>query len=115
MKYIITENQLEDGVIYYLNEMYGDLEEYRTDEYPHKVFYMKGDNLYMEHNLKNGRLWVDTDTIWTDLKTIFSLENPEIQNVITKWVEETYKIQGVTPIAMLIGFTDLVEETYKLK
>ena len=97
MKHILTESKMEQVIIKYLNKFYGDLEEYRTDEYPDKVFYMKDEKIFMEHNLKSGRLWVDYDTIWTDLETIFSLEELEIQDIITKWVEETYKLEGVTP------------------
>jgi hypothetical protein len=97
MKYIITESKMEQVIIKYLNKFYGDLEEYRTDKYPNMVFYVKDKIVYMEHNLKSGRLWVDYDTIWTDLETIFSLEELEIQDIITKWVEETYKLEGVTP------------------
>jgi hypothetical protein len=77
--------------------MYGDLEEYRTDEYPDRVIYIKDKIVYMELNSENGDLWVDLDTIWTDLKTIFSLKAHEIQSIITKWVEETYNLKGVTP------------------
>jgi len=49
----------------------------------------------MRQILKNGRLWVDYNTIWSDLETIFSLEAPEIQEIITKWMDETYKLEGV--------------------
>jgi hypothetical protein len=96
MKYIITESKLEQVVIKYLNKFYGDFEEYRTDEVPDSVFFVKGKKIYMEQKLESGRLYVDYYTIWTDLKTIFSLETPEIQSIITKWVEETYKLRGVT-------------------
>jgi len=90
-------NKLELLVIKYLNKFYGDLKEYRTDEYPDIIFFIINKKVYMEQNLKTGALWVDYDTIWIDLKTIFSLEIPEIQSIITKWVEETYKLRGVTP------------------
>jgi hypothetical protein len=97
MKYIITENKIEQVVIKYLNKVYGDLEEYRMDKRPNKVFYIKGKKVYMEQNLKNNRLWVDNDTIWEDLENTFSLNYDEIQSIITKWVEDTYKLRGVTP------------------
>jgi hypothetical protein len=95
MKYIITESKLEKVAIKYLNKFYGDLEEYGTDEYPDTVFFIKGKNIYMEQELESGRLYVDYDIIWKDLKTIFSLEAPEIQEIITKWMDETYKLEGV--------------------
>ena len=97
MKYIITESKLENVVIKYLNKLYGDLEEYRTDERPDSLFFFRGKKVYMEQDLKNDDLWVDYETIWSDLKDTFSLEYYEIQSFIKKWVEETYKLRGVTP------------------
>ena len=97
MKYIITESKIEQVVIKYLNKLYGDLEEYRTDEYPDKVFFINSKKVYMEQELKNEMLWVDYDTIWKDLEDTFSLEYEDIQSIITKWAEETYKLRGVTP------------------
>ena len=96
MKYIITESKLDRVVIKYLNKEYGDLEEYTTDKRPDNVFFVKDKKVYMEQDLKNGYLYVDYYTIWTDLKNIFGLERHEIQRIIKKWVEETYKLRGVT-------------------
>jgi len=115
MKYIITESKLEEVIIKYLNKFYGDLEKYKTTKFPDTILFTKDKKVYMRQNLKNGRLWVDYNTIWSDLETIFSLENPEIKSIITKWVEETYKLRGVTPNNMLQYKLDKVEETYKSK
>ncbi len=98
MKYIITESKLEKVIIKYLNKFYGDLEEYRTDLHPERLFFVKDDKVYMEQDLKRERLFVNYDTIWSDLKTIFNLENPEIVSIISKWVEDTYKLSGFTRI-----------------
>ena len=97
MKYIITENKLEQVIIHFLNTGYGDLIEYRTDIYPNSIFYIKDKKVYMEQDIEYGRLWVDYKTIWMDLKMWFSLDYYSIQSVITKWVEETYNIKGLTP------------------
>ena len=99
MKYIITENKLEKAIIHFLNKGYGDLTEYRTDKYPDSIFYMKDNKVYMEQDVENKKLWVDYDTIWVDLIMWFSLKHNDIQSVITKWVEETYNIRGITPEA----------------
>ena len=90
--------KIEHTAIKYLDEFYGDLEEYTTDKRPDSVFFVKDKKVYMEHDLKNGYLFVDYDTIWQDLETIFSSEITENQRIITKWVEDTYNIEGVTPI-----------------
>ena len=96
MKYIITENKMEQVVIKYLNKLYGNLEEYRITKYPDIVFFIKGNKVFMELGLKNGYLLVDYDTIWEDLEDTFSLENYEIKSIIKKWAESTYNISGVT-------------------
>ena len=87
---------MEQVVIKYLNKVYGDLEEYLTDERPNSVFFVKGKKIYMEHELDDNYLWVDYGTIWEDLEDTFSLENYEIKSIIKKWVESTYNISGVT-------------------
>jgi hypothetical protein len=95
MKYIITENKLEQVVFKYLNRFYGNLEEYTKDEHPDRVFYIKDDKVYMER--EKNVLWVDYFTIWKNLENIFSLKDSEIQHIITKWVKETYKLRGIRP------------------
>jgi len=101
-------NKLEHIVIKYLNKLYGDLEECRKNDYPYKVFYIKGKKVYMEQYLKNNYLksnflWVDYETIWSDLKNMFSLENDEIKSIIKKWVEATYNLRDVTPKAVAVN------------
>jgi len=91
-------NKLEHIIIKYLNKLYGDLEEYRLAKYPNIVFFIKGNKVFMEQELENGRLWVDYNTIWSDLENMFSLENDEIKSIINKWVEVTYNLRGVTPM-----------------
>ena len=103
MKYIITENKMKNVILHFLNKMYGDLAEYRTDEYPDSIFYIKGEKIYMEREIETGRLWVDYNTIWQDLKMWFSLNYQDIQSVIDKWVEEDYNMRGVIPLQTMHG------------
>ena len=88
----------EQVIFHFLNKGYGDLTQYRTDEYPDSIFYIRGKKVYMIQDIKNGELWVEYYTIWQDLKMWFSLNYQDIQSVITKWVEEAYNIRGVTPL-----------------
>jgi len=115
MKYIITESKIEQVVIKYLNKYYGDLEEYRQDGYPDSVFFVKGNKVCMEHYLKKKKLYVDYYTIWSDLGDTFSLEFDDIQSIIKKWVEETYKLRGVTPIHVFGLPLDVVDVTHNLR
>jgi hypothetical protein len=85
----------ENGVIHYLNEMYGDLMEYKTDKYPGGVFFIKDGKVYMEHNLKTNELWVDNYTIFEDLEIVFEINFFEYEVIISKWAEQTYKLKDV--------------------
>ena len=99
MKYIITEGQNDKIIIRYLNSEYGDLEEYRTDKYPKSVFYVKDKKVYMEMGLGDYLLWVDHYSIWEDLINIFSLDDEEIERIITKWAKKTYNISRKVPLS----------------
>ena len=89
-------NKMEQVIIHFLNKGYGDLIEYKTDEYPDNVYHIRGKKVYMRQDIKNGELWVDYYTIWQDLENWFSLKYKDIQSIITKWVEEIYNIRGLT-------------------
>jgi hypothetical protein len=46
-----------------------------------------------------------------DLENMFSLEEFKIQDIISKWAEETYNLKGVTPYKMQFYFSRKVVET----
>ena len=96
------DNKLEHIIVEYLNKCYGDLTEYRINKYPGSVFFVKNKKVYMEQKVENGRLWIDENTIWSDLENLFSLEYNEIQSIIKKWVEEDYNLRGITPLIILM-------------
>jgi hypothetical protein len=99
MKYIITEPQIEQIIFKTLNKLYGNLEEYKTDEYPNRIFFVKDKKVYMElemDELSSDILWVGYETIWGDLKDMFDLKASEIKYVIIKWVEDTYNLNVST-------------------
>ena len=108
-------NKLEHIVLKYLNKLYGDLENCRTDDYPDSVFFVKSKKVYMEYYLKNEKLYVDYNTIWSDLENTFSLEYNDIQSIIKKWMEVTYNLRGLTPYADCLMSTILMEVTYNLR
>ena len=91
-------NKIEHIAIKYLNKLYGDLEECRTDESPDRVFFVKNKEVFMEQDLESGHLFVGHYTIWFDLKETFPLYDVEIKSIITKWAKETYKLKRLTPM-----------------
>jgi hypothetical protein len=98
MKYIITESKLEKVIIKYLNKFYGDLEEYRTDEYPDSVFFIKGKKVYMELNLKNNRLYISSSAIWDEIQNFFGLKPYPVSLILKKWVKDTYGLGYIIPL-----------------
>jgi hypothetical protein len=96
MKYIITENQLNRAALKYLNTEYGDLEPYKTDEFPDYIFYMKDGEVILQYNKKNGVVFISYDHIWTFLGSFFGLKDEEIQVITKEWVEEHYNLRVIT-------------------
>jgi hypothetical protein len=92
MKYIITESKLERVAVEYLNRFYGDLQEYKTEEYPHCIFFTKNKKVLMQYEYKGFYLIVDKKSIWNDLENMFALNHKQIQNVIKLWVKKTYNL-----------------------
>ena len=105
MRYIITENKLEKVIIKYLNRFYGDLKEYTREKSPNSVYLVKDNKVYMELDTKYNGLYVDYTTIWEDLINIIGGKYDEIKRIIKKWVEETYKLRGVSPKMVGTGTT----------
>jgi len=97
MKYLINKKQFQDTIIHYLDSMCGDLEEYRTDKYPDSIFFVKDGKTFMEQDLEEKDLWIES-TIWEDLREIFSLTDKQIELFIKKWVAEKYNIKGYSPV-----------------
>jgi hypothetical protein len=96
MKYIITESRLEKLAINWLNNNYGDLEPYETEEEPDYIFYKKGNRVIFEYNKNSGAIYVDYDEIWTIFEAYFTMEYEQIQHIIKMWVEGQYNLSVTT-------------------
>ena len=97
MKYILTESQFEDGVINYLNEMYGDLNKVEQSEYWGLVNYEKNGKVYIQLNTKKNEIWFPKTPLSQELVEVFNLSSSEIKDILSKWVGETYGITNITP------------------
>ena len=100
MKYIITENKLENVVIKYLDRFYGDLREYKTDKNPAYIFFVKNGKAYMKYKVTIDVVWVDYG-IYNDLENVFSLNYEEITSIIEKWIKLRYNVKGLTPVTLI--------------
>ena len=96
MKVLITESKRDRLVIKWLNDKYGDLKPYETDEYPNHIFFMKDGEVIFDYNKKIGYVVISYNKIWSLLESFFGLEYEEIQDLLKQWVEEHYKLRVTT-------------------
>ena len=96
MKYIITESRIEKFAIKWLNDNYGDLERYETDEDPDYLFFVKDGQVIIDYNKKTGNTYISYDEIWSFFKSFFWLNHQQIQDITKLWVEERYNLMVTT-------------------
>lgn len=93
MKYIITESQLNQAALKYLNSEYGDLKPFQSETYPNFIYYKKNNIDILEYNKKYGTFRVNYDRIWSLFEDYFSMEDEQIQKLIKLWLEEHYNLR----------------------
>ena len=98
MKIIITESSRDRVVLKWLNREFGDLtpvvkgiKTYYVDE-DRKPLFM----YYQDEEI--GYVYVNYERIWVFFESIFGLKDPQTQEILTIWLEETYNLRGVIPI-----------------
>jgi len=93
----VNKEQLDRVVIKWLNKNFGNLTPKTTEKYPNSVFYVKSDNeIMMEYVQENGYVYIHYDNIWSTIELLFHLNYDDIQSIMKVWLEETYKLEGVT-------------------
>ena len=94
----VNKHQLERVVIKWLDKHYGNLTLKTIEKYPNSVFYVNSDNeVIMEYDKKNENVYIHYDHIWSKIESLFHLNYGETQSIMKVWVEEAYKLGGVTP------------------
>jgi hypothetical protein len=115
MDIIVDRPQLVRIVLLYLNNNFGDLTPKKHKDHPKLVFYVNSDNgVMMEYDKENGGVYIHYEHIWSKIESLFHLNSRETQSIMKVWLEEAYKLGGVTPF-----FSDefdwfTLEEAYKL-
>ena len=66
-------------------------------DYPNSIFFKKNGKVVMEQDMKSKTFWFDYNNIWSFFEIVFDMESQEIQGVLNKWLEETFKLEGYTP------------------
>ncbi len=112
MKRVMTK--LEKLCIKWLNENYSHMVPFIMKEYPDYIFHMKDGKCILQHNKKNGYVYVSYREIWKFFEDYFSMDNQQIKDITKIWVEEHYKM-GVTSTILLLQIQiSQVEEHYKM-
>jgi hypothetical protein len=85
-------------VLKWLNKEFGNLIPVVKGE---RTLYVDKDRLplfYYYLNEKNGLIYIIYNKIWSLLESVFSMDNLEIRELLTAWLEDTYNLRGYTPI-----------------
>ena len=80
----------------FLNQ-FNDLTPVENDD---KIFYVDKNGLslfYYNPDEKNGYVYINYHRIWMFFKEVINIEYSEIQDIINKWLDETYNLTGLTP------------------
>ncbi len=111
MKRVMT--RLEKLCIKWLNENFNPMEPFYMEEYPDYIFHMKDGKCILQHNKKNGYVYVSYREIWKFFESYFSMSNKQIKDITKIWVEEHYKMNVTSIVGTLIWNKKEVEEHYK--
>ena len=99
MKFIITENKLEQVASSWMNKNFSpdQLEIVTSEKCPISIFFKKNGVVVMEQDMQSKIFWFDYDNIWSFFESFFGMKYQQIQQVLTKWLEETLNLEGYTP------------------
>jgi hypothetical protein len=94
----VNKQQLERVVIKWLNKHYGDLIPKKHKDHPESVFYVNPSNeVMMEYDKETDRVYINYGNFLSKIESIFHLNYYDVQTIMKVWLEETYKLEGVTP------------------
>jgi hypothetical protein len=102
MDIIVDRPQLVRVVLLYLNMNFGDLTQKKHKDHPNSVFYVNsGNEVMMEYDKENWDVYIHYEHIWSKVGSLFHLEYDDIKSIMKVWLEEDYKLVGVTPLGEL--------------
>jgi hypothetical protein len=96
MKYIITESQHNKIIDKFITYQFEPHEVKKSSKLPDSIFWVKDGEVIVEIYKRRDDFWVRSE-IWKVIRNMFSLEYSETQQVIRDWLEEHYKLGGLTP------------------
>ena len=101
MKYIITENKLNNVVLRWMNNDFNpnEMEMVKSKKHPDSIFFMKNGEVVIEIEDSTGKYaWFDNNRIWSVLESFFGLDYEQIKGILSYWMEESLKVHGYIPM-----------------
>ena len=93
----VNKDQLYRVVIKWLKQNYGNLTPTKHKNISNKIFYLNSDNLIvMEHNKRNGFVFISYKHIWSKVESIFHLNKDDEEPILNVWLRENYDIVDAT-------------------
>ena len=106
-------DKLEKLCIKWLNDNYNHLELFYMEKYPDYIFHMKNGKCILQHNIKNGYVYVSYRQIWKFFENFFCMTNQQIKDITKIWVDEHYKIDSEIKKCVFTDGEQLAEEQYR--
>ena len=106
-------DRLNKICVKWLNENFNPMVPFIMKEYPDYIFHMKDGKCILQHNKKNGYVYVSFKEIWKFFESYFSIDNQQIKDITKIWVEEHYKMEVTATRASRNNYFK-VEEQYKM-
>ena len=100
MKFIITKNKLNNVALTWMNKNFSpdQLEVVTSEKYPGSIFFRKDGFVVMEQDKKYKDFWFDYDVIWSFFESVFGMEYEQVQEVLSYWLDDTFKLKGFTAL-----------------
>jgi hypothetical protein len=105
MKYIITESQYNNTIDKFITYIFEPHEEIK--KFPDSIFWVKDGEVIAE--IIKSKYFYVSHQIWRSISVMFSLNSTETPQVIKDWLEEHYKLGGLTPLFFSFNSSSVLE------
>lgn len=92
MKYIITENRLNNLIFNYLDNNFSDLHTEFNPRFKQYVYYFKGSEMIFVYVLGTENVVTEDVHIFSPLEHMFSMSHNQLIPIVREWLSKTYNI-----------------------
>lgn len=92
MKYIITENRLNNLIFNYLDNNFSDLHTEFNPRFKQYVYYIKGQETIFVYVLGTEQVVTEDVHMFSPLEHMFSMSQNQLIPIVREWLSKTYNI-----------------------